>query len=170
VREDLDGWLASRLRPLGAAAAAPPPRYAQHRHPGRRLGVTAIPAALGMKLAAGAVILAAAAGIGVKAAVTGNANPLDWSPAPPAAQRCSVPAAPADGSCPAGRVDTGAPAQGARPVTAPEVSARPGATASPGPARGSSRAHPTPAPGGTGHGHPTPPPRPTSPGSGGGGR
>ena len=170
MTEDLDGWLTGRLRLLGADAAPPPPRYARHRHPGRRLGIAAIPAALGVKLAAGAVILAAAAGIGVKAAVTGNANPLDWSPATPAAQRCAVSPAPADGACPAGRVETGAAAQGPRPGPASGSAARPGATASPGPVGGASRTHPTPAPGATGHGHPTPAPRPTSPGRGGGGR
>lgn len=183
MSEDLDRWLEEELRLLAANTAPPPaPRYARHRpvRSGWRLRAASVPAALGAKLLIGAsaVALAAAAGVGVKTAVTGNPNPLDWSHgAEPVVQTCTASLAPSPGfgPCVSAQVTVSPPGAGHRrtPTPSPAASSRhsPGAhptgreesSSQPTPltSRGDSGDHPTPAASPRSSAHPTPPPHPT---------
>jgi hypothetical protein len=81
--EDLDGWLEGELPALLAGGGPPAePRYlaARASRPRWRLRLASVPAVLGTKLLVGAGAIAlAAAGVGVKTAVTGSPSPLVWS-------------------------------------------------------------------------------------------
>jgi hypothetical protein len=83
VSDDFDRRLEARLAALKKDADPPSaPRYLALRTapPRWRLRLASVPALMGTKLLAGAGALAvAAAGVGIKTAVTGSPSPLIWS-------------------------------------------------------------------------------------------
>ena len=102
MSDDFDRWLERELSPLLAGTDTPPtPRYlaSRPRTARWRLRMASVPALLGSKLLVGAGAVAlAAAGVGIKTAVTGSVNPLDWSHgAVTVVQGCMASASPGGG-------------------------------------------------------------------------
>lgn len=134
MTDELDRWLDGELSPLLAGTDAPPsPRYlaARARTPRWRLRLASLPAMLGTKLLVGAGAVAlAGAGVGIKAAVTGSVNPLDWSHgAAPIVQTCMASASPGEGL--GGCVSTGVAAGHPDATVRPDAGSRSRATAPP---------------------------------------
>lgn len=176
MSEAFDHWLEAALRrELSPPPAPPPARYAALRaarpRAGRRWRLRMVPAtaALGSRLLVGAGVVAlAAAGVGVKTAVTGTANPLVWSNAAPIVQQCHASPSPTHGigRCVSSAVVSSNPGSGRRASPSPPDLATASGTGPPGSETGggaasspaTSAGHPTPPP----HSHPTP--RKTPPG------
>jgi hypothetical protein len=160
VSKDWERWLEAGLPALMTDAQPPPaPRYRALREPrpGWRLRLASVPAMVGSKLLVGAGAVAlAAAGVGVKTAVTGSPSPFVWSHgAVPVVQQCKASATPGTagiGGCVSTAVAGGHPgaAGSGAAASSPSDGASPSSTA-----HGRSTDHPTP------HAHPTHPSKPT---------
>jgi len=143
---DLDQWLRDRLAAgyrRSAGEPVPPARYATAAPPRRNVMLKGLAVVAGSKaaLAATAVVAFAGVGVGVKAATTGDPNPVNWgTQVTQQVTTCKAELAAGDhgiGQC----VSNFAKQHGQ-------------AT---GQGHGSPAAHPTP------HAHPTPPAHPTGP-------
>ncbi len=166
MSDDVDRWLDAGLPALLTEdQPLPDARYLAVRsaRPHWRLRLASLPAVVGTKLLVGAGAVAlAAAGVGVKTAVTGSPSPLIWSQgARPIVEQCMASTTPGHGigRCVSTAVAAGHPGTeppGSAAASRAHGSGAPSSDMSPtSSAPGRSQSHPTP------HPHPTHPPKPT---------